>query len=101
ERVEALVGEPEVGHEARPQGLGVGAHPARQVLVAPDPLGQARGAYASVVRVPLNLTGRVRVAGERPVRMDDRIPGVLPALVDQAAVRVAGLVREVPVPAEV
>src|SRR5205085_2493714 len=65
--------------------------------VVPDLAGQPGGAHPGVVGVPLDLAGGPGERGEPAVRPDDRVPRVLPALVDQAGVGVARVVVEVPV----
>ena len=63
--------------------------------------GQAGAAHLRVVGVALELAGRAREAGQPPVAVGDRVPGVLPALVLEAGLLVAALVRDVAVALQV
>ena len=73
----------------------------RERGVAPDLAREPRAAPLRVVDVALDLAGRDRPARERAVGELDRVPAVLPALVDQAGGRVAALVFDVAVAVEV
>ena len=72
-----------------------------RVVVVPDLAGEARRASLRVVDVALDLAGRDRSLRERAVGELDRVPAVLPALVDQAGGRVAAFVLDVAVAVEV
>ena len=61
--------------------------------VVPDLAGQPGAAHLGVVGVALQLAGGAREAGQPAVAVGDRVPGVLPALVLQAGLLVAALVR--------
>ncbi len=73
----------------------------RERRVLPDYAREPRAAHLRVVRVALQLAGRAREAGQPPVAVGDRVPGVLPALVLEAGLLVAALVRDVAVALEV
>jgi hypothetical protein len=59
--------------------------PIREREVVPALACKPRGAPERVVGVTLNLAGRDRRLRERPVGEQDRVPGVLPALVVEPA----------------
>ena len=103
QRVEAALGQPEVALEARPQLLGLGARAAGQRRRRPQTSrGQPRAAPLRVVGVALDLAGRDRRLGEPAVGEDDRVPGVLPALVARGPFsRLRRLVLDVAVAVEV
>ena len=65
--------------------------------VVPEQPSQPRAAHLRVVGVALQFAGRPREPGQPAVRVADRVPGVLPALVLQAGLLVASLVRDVAV----
>ena len=69
--------------------------------VAPDLPRQPRAPSPRVVDVALDLAGRDRPARERPVGELDRVPAVLPALVEQPGGDVASLVLDVAVAVDV
>src|SRR4029079_5770685 len=69
--------------------------------VLPHQPGEPGAADLGVIGVPLELAGRPRKAGQRPVPERDRVPRVLPALVLEPALLVAALVRDVAVALEV
>ena len=71
------------------------------VRVLPDAAREPGAAHLRVVRVALELARRAREAGEPPVAVRDRVPGVLPALVLEPGLLVAALVRDVAVALEV
>src|SRR5512133_3448080 len=51
-----------------------------ELRVLPDLPSEPGAAHLRVVRIPLELTGRAREAGQPAVAERDRVPGVLPAL---------------------
>ena len=97
EREELPVVHPEILVEPLPEIVGLPLEPVREPVVAPDLAGEPRAADLRVVDVSLELARRSRKRGERAVREEDRVPGVLPALVLEAGLRVAALVLDVAV----
>src|SRR6202034_4449871 len=87
----------EVAAEALAQVGGLALQAPCERLVAPHLTGQAGRAAPRVVHVALDLTGRDRPLGQRAVGELDRVPAVLPALVDQSGGRVAASVLDVPI----
>ena len=75
--------------KGRPEGRRIGPQPRGERRIAPDLVRQARAALLRVVDVALDLAGRDRRRCEPAVGEDDRVPGVLPALVDEAGRGVA------------
>ena len=69
--------------------------------VLPDEAGEPGAAHLGVVGVALELAGRPREVRQPAVAVGDRVPRVLPALVLEAGLLVAALVRDVAVAHEV
>src|SRR5690349_2127840 len=92
--------DPEVAIESLAEGSGITLEPVGQRGVTPDVTCKASRSNARVVRISLDLASRDRPLRDRAVGEQDRIPRVLPALVDEAFGR-ARLVLEVAVPVAV
>ena len=71
------------------------------VWIVPDLARQPGAAHLGVVGVALQLAGGAREAGQASVAVGDRVPRVLPALVLEARLLVAPLVRDVAVALQV
>src|SRR6185437_8989401 len=97
DRVEAALGQPEIPAEGGSERACPSLELPGQRLVAPDLAREMGGADLGVVGVALDLGGRDRPTGQAAVGELDRVPAVLPALVDQAARRVPPLVLDVAV----
>src|SRR5205814_2731059 len=93
----AAIIHPVVAVETRFQVGGRLLEPVREVGIVPDPTGETSASLLGVVYVALDLAGCPRQPGVGPVREEDRVPGVFPALVVQACLRVAALVVDVTV----
>ncbi len=84
ESVVATLLDPEIPVEPIVQRLGVRLQALGQGRVVPDLAGKTSGPDAGVIGVALDLTGRNRRFGYAAVGEEDRVPRILPALVDEA-----------------
>ena len=101
EGVVLAVVDPEVAVEAPLECRSLLLELVRVGGIAPDLARQPRAAHLGVVGVPLQLAGRAGEAGQTPVAVRDRVPGVLPALVLEPGRLVSPLVRDVAVALQV
>src|SRR5436190_7588038 len=101
EREVTAVLDPEVAVEAAFQSSGLALEAVRELGVLPGDASQPSPADLGVVRVTLELAGRPREAGQPPVAVRDRVPGVLPALVLEAGLLVSALIPDVSVAEQV
>ena len=79
--------------ELRPQQLGLGPKLAGTPVEAKRG-GEVRGSAARGKHVALDLAQRDGALGEAPVGMEDRVVGVLPALLDEAGRKLPGVLDE-------
>src|SRR5436190_17660387 len=95
ERVVLAVLDPEVAVETPLQVARLPLELVGERLVAPHLAREPRPTSLRVVRVPLQLARGAREARQPAVAVRDRVPRVLPALVLEAGLLVAPLVRDV------
>src|SRR4029453_11030640 len=95
------LGDPEISVEAALELSSLLLELRRELWVLPDLARKPRGADLGVVCVPLELARRPREARQTVVPVRDRIPRVFPALVLEARLLVAALVRDVAVPHQI
>src|SRR5262249_13033367 len=96
QREELTIRNPEVAVESLPQLGGLMLEALGQRGVSPDLPGKPRRPELRVVDVPLELARSPRGRRERPVAVEDRAPGVRPALASEAG-SVVPLILDVPV----
>src|SRR4029078_11347586 len=95
EREVLAILDPEVAVEA---ALEIGCLPLQLVGIGgvlPDLAREACATDLRIVRVTLQLAGGARKAGDAPVAVGDRVPGVFPALVLETGLLVAALIGDV------
>src|SRR5437899_11266336 len=81
ERERLAIWKPEVAIEAHLQFCRIALEALGQSRVVPEIARQTRGTELGIVDVTLDLAGRSRQFRQRAIGEEDRVPGILPALV--------------------